>query len=443
MQRVRCDVAEARALRSELNEGRPVLHDSMTQTQIQRSQIFFGVGAAQDDGSAAAAGIVDRGPRQTEHNFGAKTIAELCVDMIGADHPLGQLGPGVLSFVVEAGTTDHRHSVGIDAVERGHYPIERHAPADGFELTVAAHHRRDQPTLAVERLESEPLLIREPTPVDRVGVDTKNSQHLIARRLDGDAGADRVGPSGRDCFFEIPWTCFEAVGLCGQRSDRTDLHRISRKVGGERLVREGIDLSVGTPIHEVNQRVAGDFIRETGAAVTENAALTVEVDGVADRYRLFEVALLFYETGLARSVGHRLVLQWALTALVTDRTVEGMVDQQELKDPVLGFLGDLSLGLHHHVVAHGNHAAWLQARSSPRVHLHQTHPAHPHRVHAGVVTEPGDVGAVALARVDKQLVGVGLDLSAVHGDADRRHISHWNTPSQKPLGHVRVWSHVW
>ena len=116
-----------------------------------------------------------------------------------------------------------------------------------------------------------------------------------------------------------------------------------------------------------------------------------------------------------------------------------MVDQQELKHTVLCLFGDLSLCLDLHVVAYGNHAAWLQAGSSPCIDLYQTHPAHPHRIHSGVMAEPGNVGAVALTSVNKQFIGACLDFLAVDDDTDRRHltccvrglsISHWNTSAR-------------
>jgi hypothetical protein len=50
------------------------------------------------------------------------------------------------------------------------------------------------------------------------------------------------------------------------------------------------------------------------------------------------VPLLLDEAALARSVGERLVLQRALAALVSDRAVERVVDEQELEDAVLGLL---------------------------------------------------------------------------------------------------------
>ena len=46
------------------------------------------------------------------------------------------------------------------------------------------------------------------------------------------------------------------------------------------------------------------------------------------------------EAGLAATVGHGLVLQGALAALVADRAVQRVVDEQQLHHPVLGLLGD-------------------------------------------------------------------------------------------------------
>ena len=55
---------------------------------------------------------------------------------------------------------------------------------------------------------------------------------------------------------------------------------------------------------------------------------------------LGKVRLCLGEPGLAAAVGHRLVLQRALAALVADRAVERVVDQQELHDALLRLVGD-------------------------------------------------------------------------------------------------------
>ena len=67
----------------------------------------------------------------------------------------------------------------------------------------------------------------------------------------------------------------------------------------------------------------------------EHAALAVEQDLRGDVDRLGERALHAVEAGLAAAVAHRLVLQRALAALVADRAVERVVDEQELHDALL------------------------------------------------------------------------------------------------------------
>ena len=168
------------------------------------------------------------------------------------------------------------------------------------------------------------------------------AQHLVAATTaTDDAAADRA----RRCRWtrpglEVPRAGLEAVGLRGERADRADLHGVAAEVRRERLVGEGVDLGVVAAVEEVDQRVAGHLLGEPGAAVAEDAALAVEVDEVADRDRLLVVPLLLDEAALARAVGHGLVLQRALAALVAHRAVERVVDQQELEDAVLGLLGD-------------------------------------------------------------------------------------------------------
>ena len=72
----------------------------------------------------------------------------------------------------------------------------------------------------------------------------------------------------------------------------------------------------------------------------------------ADRLDRFgEGAFDVLEAGLGAAVGHRLVLQRAFAALVADRAVQRVVDQQQFHHAVLGLVGGLGgvLGAHHHV----------------------------------------------------------------------------------------------
>ena len=146
--------------------------------------------------------------------------------------------------------------------------------------------------------------------------------------------------AGRLGLDQVPGPGLEPVRVDGQGADRADLHGVAAEVRGEGVVREGVDLGLVAPVHEVDQRLAGHLVGEAGAAVAEDAALAVEQHQVAHRDGLLEVALLLDEAGLARAVGHGLVLERALAALVADRAVERVVDEQELEHAVLGLDGD-------------------------------------------------------------------------------------------------------
>ena len=81
--------------------------------------------------------------------------------------------------------------------------------------------------------------------------------------------------------------------------------------------------------------VLGDVAREPRAAVAEDAALAVERDQRRDRDRLLERHLRERHPRRARAVAEGQVLQRALAALVADRAVERMVDEDELERRVL------------------------------------------------------------------------------------------------------------
>src|SRR5262249_16744358 len=137
-----------------------------------------------------------------------------------------------------------------------------------------------------------------------------------------------------------------------------------------------------------------------------------------DRDRLRVVALLLGPPRLARAIGHGLVLQRALAPLVADRAVEGGVDEEELEDAVLGLLHAVGRGGDLHVGAALDQPAGLERGAAAGVDLDQAHAAHADRLHARVVAEARDVGAVPLARVDQQLAALDVDLLAVDGDRD-------------------------
>jgi hypothetical protein len=123
--------------------------------------------------------------------------------------------------------------------------------------------------------------------------------------------------------------------------------------------------------------------------------------------------------GIARyapSKAHRPVLQFALAALIADRTIERVVDQQEFHRRFLCGKRLLRARLHHHAVhalrSAGRH--WLRRT----LDFHQAHAAISRNREALVIAETRDHNIVFVRHVDQQATRLGFDLLTVDGDFD-------------------------
>ena len=229
----------------------------------------------------------------------------------------------------------------------------------------------------------------------------------------------------------------EPVGRAGQRADRADLHGVAGEVGLERLLLVDADLLQRAALEQGDERVAGDLVGEPGAARAQDAALAVQQHLGGDVDRLGERALDVLEPAARAAVGHRLVLQRALAALVADRAVQRVVDQQQLHHAVLGLVGHRRgvLGLDLHALADRDRAGGLRLGHRPqaavragRRDLDQALAAGADRVEQRVVAEPRDL--------DAELLGGADDQGALgHADARRRRRS--GRPGRRSPGSAR------
>src|SRR6188508_2173154 len=174
--------------------------------------------------------------------------------------------------------------------------------------------------------------------------------------------------------------------------------------------------------------VLGDALGKARAAVAEDAALTVEGDGRRDRDRLLERALGELHPRVARAPAEGQVLQRALAALVADRAVERVVDEDELERRVLA-LGRLRRGLrgaHLHPVGRSHRAAGLELRHT--LELDEAHPAGPdRRPDARLVAEDRDLDPRGERGLDEPEALGHLHLAAVDRDGDELRRAHAGT----------------
>ena len=301
------------------------------------------------------------------------------------------------------------------------------------ELAVLTDHRRGEP-VTDGVAEAEAVLVGDPLLVDLRVVAGETTHDLAAAVVDADRGAAGVvlgDARGRD---QVEGPSPEPVVVRGQRAHRADLDDVAGEVGRERLVLGDADLLLRTTLDQRDPRVARDLGGEAGAALADDAPLTVEQHVGREVDRLREGPLGPLEAGLTLAVGHRLVLQRALAALVAHRAVQRVVDQQKLHDPVLGLHSRGVLRLHHHALGHRDRAGGLRLREAAAVarvgDVDQALPAGADGREQRVVAEARDLDPGLLGRPDHQrALGHGHVMSV---DLDG-HIGHCTASARWPV----------
>ncbi len=187
----------------------------------------------------------------------------------------------------------------------------------------------------------------------------------------------------------------------------------------------GADEGVGAALGEDQLVVLGDLLGEAHAPVAEDAALAVDRHQRRQGERLLEVALGLDEAAAAQAPAEGDVLQRALAALVADRAVERVVDEQELHDRVLGLADALGLGVDDHPVLDRGRAARLQLGDA--LHLDQAHPAGADGLaELGLVAEVRDLDVALLGGVDEHGALDRLHLAAVDRQLDGLALWTWH-----------------
>src|SRR5205823_2754479 len=144
-----------------------------------------------------------------------------------------------------------------------------------------------------------------------------------------------------------------------------------------------------------------------------------------DRDRLLQGALREGHPRVARAPAEGEVLERALAALVADRAVERMVDEDEFERRLLtlgGSLGGLC-GVDDHPLGRSQRAGGLQLRHA--LDLAEAHPAGPDgRAEPGLVAEDGNLDTGRKRRLDEPRPGSDLNLAPVDGDGDELRRAH-------------------
>ena len=179
---------------------------------------------------------------------------------------------------------------------------------------------------------------------------------------------------------------------------------------------DGGDLGVLAAMDHAELHHAGHFLAEADAArAVDAAAHLLHRDQRADV--LVEDDALFFVVARGRAaVADGQVLQLALAALVADRAVERVVDQQELHHDCWALMRLVALGADDHALRDGRGAG--RHRLGRLLDVDQAHAAVGRDRELLVIAEVRDVGARLVGRMHDHAAFGDLDLLAVEFDFD-------------------------
>ena len=275
----------------------------------------------------------------------------------------------------------------------------------------------------IEPLRSQPVddvagLVGNPLLVHLVVGAGQNTHDLAPARVDANGGAERVHHVDRLGLVEFPRPRRKRVGLGGERANRAEIDHVALQFGGHRLLEIGGDLHVLAAADSAEFRNSGDLAGKPDAARALNATRHDRFDQRPDIFVL-DRALVFLVAAGIHAIGHGLVLQIAFAALIANRAIERMVDQQEFHHAFARLLHHRCLGeklLRRAVFvggevldAHG--AGGLRLRDA--LHFDQAHTAIAGDRQPLVETEARDFRARGFAGLEQRVLRRNIDLFAV------------------------------
>ena len=229
---------------------------------------------------------------------------------------------------------------------------------------------------------------------------------FLAERADG---VHRLGV--------VPRARFEAVIPSRDCADRTHIHQVSGEQRVHALLLEGRNLAPVAAIDDVDLGVGIDLLHEPDAARAENTAVAVEHQRRAEIHVGFDAFAIEHPPReahpafvRAKAIGE--ILEGTLTAFVTHRAVERVIDEQKLEDTRARVDHIRGLRMDHHAVGDRRRARRLQLRHL--LDFHDADPAGSVDSEARMVAVVGNPDAGLDGRLQDCLALLGRDSPTVN-----------------------------
>ena len=303
---------------------------------------------------------------------------------------------------------------GLDLRERVHDVVDGIGPIDLAPLAALLEHRSRQAIGCVQALVGEAVAVRQPALVDRLVLQRQHAQHLMVLHLHDDVAAERVMAGHAATARQLPGAGRVAKRLGRQRADRAQVDHVARQLVIDGLVDERQDLGVLAAPGHAEFHLAGDLLAKAHAARAVNAARHLLGRHQRAQALVKDDALGLVVAAGRTTIADRQVLQLALAALVADRAVERVIDQQELHHRLLRLLGLVGSGANDHPLRDRGGAG--RQRLGRLLHLDQAHPAVGRDGQLLVVAEVRHVDVELGRSIHHHAAGADLDFPAVNLD---------------------------
>jgi len=283
--------------------------------------------------------------------------------------------------------------------------FKRCLPINLFPFAALLEHRLCQSVCTVQRFVRKTVSVGYPAFIHRFVFERDHAHDTVVFDLNHQIRASGIMRTDRTAPRHFPRACAVAEWLAGQSANRANINHVARQLGIDGFADECLDFRVLAAMGHAKLHRAGNFLSKANAPCAVNATAHLFHRHQWTHVLVGHHAFLFFVSRGTSAVAHRQVLQLALAALIADRAVEGVVDQQKLHHRLLGF--DRLVGLRSH-----DHALCDRCRASRHwlgcfFYLNQAHTA------AG---SDGQLLVIAEMRhVNARLFG------CVHDHATRRH----------------------
>ena len=289
--------------------------------------------------------------------------------------------------------------------------LQRRLPIHFFPLTALLEHRLGEALLTIQGFVREAVAVGDPAFVDGFVLQRHDPHDPVALDLNNQVGARGVVGADALAPRQLPSACAVAEGLAGQRADRANVDHVAGEFGIHRVAHEGLNFRVLATVGHAKLHGTANFLPKTHAAGALDAAAHLlhrdeRSDVLVEHHALF---LVVARSGAA--VAHGQILQLALPALIANRAIQWVIDEQELHHRLLRLQRLVGLGAHDHALRDRRGAGWHGLGGL--LHIHQTHAAIGRDGQFLVVAEVRNVGARLVGRMHDHAAFGHFDLLAV------------------------------